>query len=81
MKLLHNSEGPIGVFTASIERKKLGPNHAYNDVVDTFPSEPFCYDPEVFTPEGLLAVFDYDTSEDEDGGHFFCRNPLCVICN
>ena len=66
MNLLHNLEGPIGRFEACLERSCHGPQSAYNVVVDTFDKEPFCYDPEVFTPQGLLAVFDVDLSEEED---------------
>ena len=66
MNLLHNIDGPIGCFQTCLERNKTGPEGAYNTVVDTFPQEPYCYHPEVFTPQGLLAVFDVDISEDEE---------------
>ena len=88
MEVLQNLEGPIGLFTATLERKKLGPEHAYGEAVDVYNREPFCYDPELFTAEGLedLAAEASEDDDDDGGrydetGRFHCGRPICVLCH
>ena len=89
MELLQNLEGPIGLFTAKLQEHKLGTEDAYQEAVDVYGREPFCYDPELFTAEGLEDLADSDTSEDDDddggrydeSGQYNCGRSICVLCH
>ena len=88
MEVLQNLEGPIGLFTAKLQDKKLGTEDAYKEAVDVYGREPFCYDPELFTAEGIEALGETYASDDDDDdggrydetGRYHCGRPICVLC-
>ena len=52
MDLMQNLEGPMGFFKAHLKSCNRGPQFSYDEAVDVYSCEPYCYNPALFTAGG-----------------------------
>ena len=92
MDLMQNLEGPMGFFKANLKSCNRGPQFSYDEAVDVYSREPYCYNPALFTAGGIEELFDQDIDEDDDdededggwyddNGRYNCNRPVCVLCH